>query len=72
MAEETDQAWAFGREHGPHLTPAGPDEFVGLVAPELRDRGSFRTEYTGATLRVHLGLRRPHHRTTVHEGARAS
>ncbi|MFD3593289.1 NtaA/DmoA family FMN-dependent monooxygenase [Nocardia sp. NPDC058640] len=55
----------------PHLTPAGLDEFVDKVVPELQERGSFRTEYTGTTLRDHLGLRHPHHRT-VTEGARAS
>ncbi|MEU7140673.1 NtaA/DmoA family FMN-dependent monooxygenase [Nocardia sp. NPDC046473] len=56
----------------PHLTPAGLDEFVDRVVPELQQRGSFRTEYTGATLREHLGLRHPHQHTTAHEGARAS
>ncbi|TCJ90155.1 NtaA/DmoA family FMN-dependent monooxygenase [Nocardia alba] len=55
----------------PHLTPAGLDEFVDTVVPELQERGSFRTEYTGTTLRDHLGLRHPHH-PTVAEGARAS
>ncbi|MEU8894312.1 NtaA/DmoA family FMN-dependent monooxygenase [Nocardia sp. NPDC048505] len=57
----------------PHLTPGGLDEFVDRVVPELQERGSFRTEYTGSTLREHLGLRHPHlSRHTVHEGARAS
>ncbi|TMR94204.1 NtaA/DmoA family FMN-dependent monooxygenase [Nonomuraea basaltis] len=40
----------------PHLTPGGLDEFVDRVVPLLRERGSFRTEYTGATLREHLEL----------------
>ncbi|NUP25891.1 MAG: NtaA/DmoA family FMN-dependent monooxygenase [Nocardia sp.] len=53
----------------PHLTPAGLDEFVDKVVPELQDRGNFRTEYTGATLREHLGLRHPHR---ADEKARAS
>lgn len=44
----------------PHLTPHGLDEFVDKVIPELQERGSFRTEYTGTTLRDHLGLRHPH------------
>ncbi|WP_063128524.1 NtaA/DmoA family FMN-dependent monooxygenase [Nocardia fusca] len=44
----------------PHLTPAGLDEFVDKVVPELQDRGTYRTEYTGTTLREHLGLRHPH------------
>ncbi|MGK8524551.1 NtaA/DmoA family FMN-dependent monooxygenase [Nocardia asteroides] len=56
----------------PHLTPHGLDEFVDRVVPELQERGSFRTEYTGATLRDHLGLRHPHHRTIANEGAKAS
>ncbi|MEU4312073.1 NtaA/DmoA family FMN-dependent monooxygenase [Nocardia sp. NPDC024068] len=44
----------------PRLTPHGLDEFVDRVIPELQERGSFRTEYTGTTLRDHLGLRHPH------------
>jgi FMN-dependent oxidoreductase (nitrilotriacetate monooxygenase family) len=39
--------------------PAGLDDFVELVIPELRRRGIFRTEYEGMTLREHFGLRRP-------------
>jgi FMN-dependent oxidoreductase (nitrilotriacetate monooxygenase family) len=39
--------------------PAGLDDFVALVIPELRRRGIFRTEYEGTTLREHLGLPRP-------------
>ncbi|MFF1769836.1 NtaA/DmoA family FMN-dependent monooxygenase [Streptomyces sp. NPDC058249] len=40
----------------PHLTPGGLDEFVDRVVPLLQERGAFRTEYTGTTLRSHLGL----------------
>jgi alkanesulfonate monooxygenase SsuD/methylene tetrahydromethanopterin reductase-like flavin-dependent oxidoreductase (luciferase family) len=40
----------------PHLTPHGLDEFVDRVVPLLQERGSFRTEYSGYTLRDHLGL----------------
>lgn len=46
----------------PHLTPAGLDEFIDSVIPQLQERGSFRTEYTGSTLRSHLGLRDPQSR----------
>lgn len=53
----------------PHLTPAGLDEFVDKVIPELQDRGTYRTRYTGTTLREHLGLRHPHR---ADEKARAS
>ncbi|HWA80236.1 MAG TPA: LLM class flavin-dependent oxidoreductase [Acetobacteraceae bacterium] len=39
--------------------PAGLDDFVNLVVPELQLRGIFRREYEGATLRENLGLARP-------------
>lgn len=41
-----------------HL-PGGLDDFVDLVIPELQERGLFRTEYEGTTLRENLGLDRP-------------
>jgi alkanesulfonate monooxygenase SsuD/methylene tetrahydromethanopterin reductase-like flavin-dependent oxidoreductase (luciferase family) len=40
----------------PHLTPRGLDEFVDRVVPLLQERGAFRTEYAGHTLRDHLCL----------------
>jgi FMN-dependent oxidoreductase (nitrilotriacetate monooxygenase family) len=43
----------------PHLTPGGLDEFVDRVVPLLQERDAFRTEYTGTTLRSHLGLPEP-------------
>jgi FMN-dependent oxidoreductase (nitrilotriacetate monooxygenase family) len=42
-----------------HTVPAGLDDFVELVIPELQRRGIFRREYEGTTLREHLGLPRP-------------
>jgi FMN-dependent oxidoreductase (nitrilotriacetate monooxygenase family) len=39
--------------------PAALQDFVELVVPELQRRGLFRTDYTGATLRSHLGLAEP-------------
>ena len=39
--------------------PAGLEDFVDRVVPELQRRGLFRTEYEGATLRENLGLPRP-------------
>jgi alkanesulfonate monooxygenase len=42
--------------------PAGLDDFVQLVIPELQRRGIFRREYAGTTLREHLGLPRPENR----------
>jgi hypothetical protein len=41
-----------------HL-PGGLADFIELVIPEFRERGLFRTEYDGTTLRDHLGLSRP-------------
>jgi len=43
----------------PHLTPEGLDPFFDSVVPLLQERGSFRTEYEGTTLREHLGLELP-------------
>jgi FMN-dependent oxidoreductase (nitrilotriacetate monooxygenase family) len=37
----------------------GFEDFVDLVVPELQQRGLFRHDYEGETLRDHLGLRRP-------------
>ncbi len=43
----------------PHITPGGLDEFADTVVPLLQERGVFRTEYAGTTLRDHLGLAVP-------------
>jgi len=43
----------------PPYLPGALNDFVELVIPELQRRGLFRTEYTGRTLRDHLGLPRP-------------
>ncbi|WBP96849.1 NtaA/DmoA family FMN-dependent monooxygenase [Mycolicibacterium neoaurum] len=40
----------------PHVTPGGLDPFVDTVVPLLQERGVFRADYTGTTLREHLGL----------------
>jgi len=40
----------------PHITPGGLDEFADTVVPLLQERGQYRTEYAGTTLREHLGL----------------
>ena len=40
----------------PHITPGGLDVFADTVVPLLQERGVFRTEYEGTTLRSHLGL----------------
>ncbi|WP_169090314.1 LLM class flavin-dependent oxidoreductase [Paenibacillus sp. PL91] len=43
----------------PQIYPSGLEKFVDQVIPELQNRGLFRTEYEGATLRENLGLKRP-------------
>ncbi len=43
----------------PPLYPQLLREFADKVVPILQDRGLFRTEYSGTTLRDHLGLGRP-------------
>ncbi|MBV7674029.1 NtaA/DmoA family FMN-dependent monooxygenase [Streptomyces halstedii] len=43
----------------PHLAPGGLDDFVDRVVPLLQERGSFRSAYTGTTLRSHLGHAEP-------------
>ncbi|MFF3655401.1 NtaA/DmoA family FMN-dependent monooxygenase [Streptomyces olivochromogenes] len=63
VAAELDEFVTAGAADGfilvPHLTPGGLDEFVDRVVPLLQERGAFRTEYTGTTLRSHLGLPDP-------------
>ncbi|MGA5114295.1 NtaA/DmoA family FMN-dependent monooxygenase [Streptomyces sp. R17] len=43
----------------PHVTPTGLDAFADQVVPLLQERGVFRTDYEGPTLRHHLGLAHP-------------
>ncbi|SHM61783.1 LLM class flavin-dependent oxidoreductase [Cryptosporangium aurantiacum] len=40
----------------PQLIPGSIDEVVDKLVPELQDRGVYRTEYEGTTLRNHLDL----------------
>ncbi|GGP22709.1 LLM class flavin-dependent oxidoreductase [Silvimonas iriomotensis] len=63
------QAWfendaADGFNVMPPTLPGGLDDFIELVLPILRERGLFRTEYEGNTLRESLGLARPANRYT--------
>jgi N-acetyl-S-(2-succino)cysteine monooxygenase len=45
----------------PPWFPGAFEDFVDQVVPILQKRGLFRTEYSGHTLRDHLGLPRPAH-----------
>lgn len=73
IADEME-AWLEGRGCDgfnvmfPHV-PAGLDDFVDKVVPELQRRGLFRTAYEGVTLREHLGLKRPPNRFFAAAGA---
>jgi len=63
IADRMEEWFSAGATDGfmvriPHL-PTGLEDFVRLVVPELQKRGLFRSDYTGATLRDHLGLIRP-------------
>jgi FMN-dependent oxidoreductase (nitrilotriacetate monooxygenase family) len=58
------QQWFDGRAADgfnvmPPFFPEGLEDFTQLVVPILQERGLFRTEYNGSTLRDHLGLTRP-------------
>ncbi len=48
----------------PHITPGGLEPFVDRVVPLLQERGVFRHDYTGTTLRHHLGLEPSPRQTT--------
>lgn len=43
----------------PHITPGGLDRFADEVVPLLQERGTFRSDYEGMTLRDHLGVKAP-------------
>jgi FMN-dependent oxidoreductase (nitrilotriacetate monooxygenase family) len=49
----------------PAAVPSGVEAFVDHVVPLLQARGVFRTDYTGTTLRDHLGLARRESRSRV-------
>lgn len=58
---DTMQRWleagaADGFNLMPPLLPTGLEDFVTKVIPELQNRGIYRTEYSGNTLRENLGL----------------
>ena len=61
---DTSELWftsgaADGFNVMPPLYPGGLETFAATVVPILQQRGIFRTEYSGTTLRDHLGLPRP-------------
>ncbi|QGV82414.1 LLM class flavin-dependent oxidoreductase [Streptomyces ficellus] len=63
IADRLEEWFTGGAADGftimPPYLPGGLDHFVDQVVPVLQERGLFRTEYTGRTLREHYGLPRP-------------
>ena len=62
IADRLEASFRNGEADGfiisPSYLPGAFEEFVQLVVPELQRRDLFRKEYTGATLRENLGLRK--------------
>lgn len=55
------------------VIPSTLSDFIEKVVPELQKRGIYREDYTGSTLREHLGLPRPENRHVVaREGGKAA
>ncbi|MGV0834981.1 LLM class flavin-dependent oxidoreductase [Mycolicibacterium thermoresistibile] len=76
VADTIEEWFTTGAADGfnliPPALPSSLTAFVDHVIPELQRRGLFRTDYTGATLRDHLGLPRPANRFAAHRVAAAS
>lgn len=74
VADTIEEWFTTGASDGfnimPAVMPSGLETFVDHVVPILQDRGLFRREYAGSTLREHLGLDVPKaHRATRLEHA---
>ncbi|WP_052730569.1 LLM class flavin-dependent oxidoreductase [Sphingomonas sp. SRS2] len=68
VADEIERWFLAGAIDGfnLHVTRPGDfDRFLNEVVPILQERGLFRTDYSGATLREHLGLPVPENRYTA-------
>ena len=63
VADHIETWWRSGSVDGftiiPAVLPRSLEDFVDLVVPVLQERGIFRSEYGGVTLRHHLDLREP-------------
>jgi hypothetical protein len=49
----------------PAVLPSGIEAFAAKVVPILQERGLFRADYRGTTLREHYGLPRPANRLVL-------
>ena len=69
VADQIESWYERGAADGfnimPPVLPSGLERFVDEVVPILQERGRFRHEYTGRTLREHYGLPRPANRNTA-------
>jgi FMN-dependent oxidoreductase (nitrilotriacetate monooxygenase family) len=69
VADTIQQYFEGGAADGfnimPAVLPSGIEVFADTVVPILQERGLFRTEYQGTTLREHYGLPRPASRSLV-------
>ena len=59
IVEWAEAGAADGFNVMPPVLPSGLEAFTDHVIPLLRQRGVFRTEYSGRTLREHYGIPRP-------------
>jgi FMN-dependent oxidoreductase (nitrilotriacetate monooxygenase family) len=75
VAESIIDWFEYGAADGfnlmPAAVPSGVEIFVDHVVPILQQRGVFRTEYAGTTLREHFGLARRESGARVPETASA-
>lgn len=69
VADMLEHWFAEGAADGfnimPPYLPGGLEDFAAEVVPILQERGLYRKDYTGSTLRAHLGLPIPANRYTV-------
>ncbi|GAB3193869.1 LLM class flavin-dependent oxidoreductase [Nesterenkonia suensis] len=76
IADEIERWVDYGAADGfnlmPPAMPGSLEDFVDHVVPELQRRGRFRTDYTGTTLRDHLGLAVPERRAPAPAAAFSS
>lgn len=76
VADSIEEWFTTGAADGfnvmPPFHPGGFDAFVEHVVPILQQRGLFRTEYEGRTLRENLGLARPANQHAVARDAASS
>jgi FMN-dependent oxidoreductase (nitrilotriacetate monooxygenase family) len=69
VADTIQQYFESGAADGfnimPAVLPSGIEAFATKVVPILQERGLFRTDYEGTTLREHYGLPRPANRLVL-------